>query len=94
MRQYIEPFIVGEIVSERAEEDMLYYYDTQGKLLAEVYHHDGQFCSATFTGEGKFSDVTQDQVTKIAEHVKKVFGQGNLQLQSVERDEEGYLVEF
>lgn len=33
---YIEPFITGEIASKRAEEDMLYYYDAQGQLLAEV----------------------------------------------------------
>lgn len=94
MRQYIEPFITGEIASERAEEDMLYYYDAQGQLLAEVYHHDGQFCSGTFYGKAELDDVTKEQVIEIAERAKKVFGQDHLQLQSVERDEDDYLVEF
>ena len=94
MRQYIEPFIKGEIASERAEEDMLYYTDAQGQLLAEVYHHDGQFCSGTFYGEGKFKHVTKEQAIEIAEAAKKQLGQNYLQFQSVECDEEGYLVEF
>ena len=59
-----------------------------------MYHHDGQFCSGTFYGEGKFTDVTNEQVIEIEEQAKKVFGQDHLQLQSVEHDEEGYLVEF
>lgn len=94
MRQYIEPFITGEIASERAEADMMYYYDAQGQLLAEVYHHDWQFCSGTFYGEGEFDNMTKEQAVEIAEAAKKVFGQDHLQLQSVERDEDGYLVEF
>lgn len=94
MRRLIEPFIQGQIASERATEDMLYYYDAQGQLLAEVYHHDGQFCSGTFYGQGELDHVTEEQVIAIAERAKKVFGQDRLQLQSVARDEDGYLVEF
>ena len=94
MRKLIEPFLIAPIATERAEEDMLYYYDAQGQLLAKVYHEDGQFCSGTFYGEGKLANVSKVQAAEIAEHVKKVFGQEQLQLQAVERDEEGYLVEF
>lgn len=94
MRKMIEPFITVPIASERAEEEMLYYYDAQGQLLASVFHDDGQFCSGSFYGKGKLANVTEKQVVEIAEHVKQVFGQDHLLLQSVERDEEGYLVEF
>lgn len=94
MRKMIEPFITAPIATERAEEDMLYYYDAQGQLLAEVYHQDGQFCSGTFYGEGELVDITKEQAVEIAEVAKKMFGQDHLQLQSVERDEEGYLAEF
>ncbi|MEK4386192.1 hypothetical protein MKZ25_10330 [Solibacillus sp. FSL W7-1464] len=94
MRKMIEPFLIAEIASDRMEEDMLYYYDSQGQLLADVYQQDGQFCSATFYGEGEFKHVTKEQAVEIAEATKKVFGQDHLQLQSIEREEEGYLAEF
>lgn len=94
MRNIIEPFITAPIVSERAEEDMLYYYDAQGELVASVFHDDGQFCSATFYGEGDWTVVTKEQVVEKAEHVKRIFKQDHLQLQSIEQDEDGYLVEF
>lgn len=94
MRQFVEPFIQGEIALERAEEDMVYYDDAQGQVLAEVYHHDGQFCSATFYGKGELNDVTKEQAAEIAEAVKKKLGQNHLQLQSVEQEEGGYFVEF
>lgn len=94
MRQYVEPFIQGQIASEREEEDLLFYEDAQGQLLAEVYHHDGQFCSGTFYGQGDLNSVTKEQVIAIAERAKKMLGQDHLQLQSVARDEGDYLVEF
>jgi len=94
MRKWIEPFVVADIETERTEDEMMYFYDAQGQLLAEMYHDDGQFCWGTFYGEGKQASITKEQAVEIAEHVKQVFGQEQLQLHTVERDEEGYLVEF
>lgn len=74
MRKMIEPFLIAEIASDRMEEDMLYYYDSQGQLLADVYQQDGQFCSATFYGEGEFKHVTKEQAVEIAEATKKSLG--------------------
>lgn len=95
MRNLIEPFITAPIVSERAEEEMLYYYNAQGQLVASVFHDDGQFCSATFYGKGEHTLITEQQAVEIAEPVKGIFGQEHLQLHCVEREQEGgYLVEF
>lgn len=94
MKQYVQPFIERPIASEREEEDLLYYYDAKGELLASVFHDDGQFCSACFYGEGTVAKITEQQVVDIAENVKSVFEQDELQLYKVDREEEGYLVEF
>ena len=94
MRKWIEPFIVAPIATERAEDEIIYYYDARGQLLAEVYHHDGQFCSGTFYDEGKRALITKEQAIDIAEHVKHVLQQEHLQFQDIQRDEDGYLVEF
>lgn len=94
MRQYVEPLLQGQIASERAEEDMLYYEDAQGNMLASVYHQDGQFGSATFYGKGVLTDVTKEQAVEIAEAVKQKLGQQHFQLQEVMQEDGGYLVEF
>lgn len=94
MRQFIEPFVTRTIASTRADEDMVYYYDEQGQVVADVYHHDGQFCAATFYGQGTLQHVTNEQAVAIAERVKHVFQHAHLQLQSVVQDEEGYDIEY
>lgn len=94
MKQYVQPFIERPIASEREEEDMLYYYDAKGLLLASLFHEEGQFCSACFYGEGTLEQITEQQVIDIAEAVKRVFAQDELQLHKVDLEEDGYLVEF
>ena len=78
MHKLIEPFVVAPIATQQAEEDMIYYYDKTGQLLAEVYHHDGQFCSATFYGENKQASITKQQAEKIVRDVQDTFHQQHL----------------
>ena len=94
MRKMIEPFIAAPIVSERAEEDMLYYYDAKGQLLAEVYHHDGQFCSGSFYREGIEQSFSREQAIELAAYVQQVYGQSDLQFYEMQQEEDGYVVVF
>ena len=94
MRQYVEPFIQGQIASERVEDEVRFYEDAHGQLLAQVYMPDGQFCSATFYGKGELHQISKDEAVQIAETVKQKLGQNHFQLQSVEQEDGGYLVEF
>lgn len=94
MQQYIKPFITAPIASQQMEEDMIYYYDEAGQLLAEVYHQDGQFCSASFYGENGQASITKQQAEQIVRRVQVIFGQEQLKLESIEELDDEFIADF